>query len=263
MNMREAYAVIAAACRAARQGGLIAGFNGNLSLRLAAGGEDWCVITRSGAAKGFLRPTDLIRVRFGDVPVPEADDFEEEGGIGDSAVSGLLEDEGDMGLPEPDFVAEPGEEGAWESGAPAVANPAEDDWNMEQHAPGPGRNPSSELSMHLALYRARPDATAVAHVHPPRLTALSLRVRPEDFLRLPLYEAETMRSRLAFMPALPPGSDELALAAAAAARSADALWMERHGLTCLGTDMYAALALAEELEHLARVQLALLGGRSA
>lgn len=119
------------------------------------------------------------------------------------------------------------------------------------------RRPSSELGLHLALYRARPQCAAVAHVHPPRLSALSLRAGREDFLRLPLYEAEALRARLAFVPALPPGTEELALAAAeAAGHGIDALWMERHGLTCLGGNIFEAVALAEELEHLATVQLA-------
>ena len=117
--------------------------------------------------------------------------------------------------------------------------------------------PSSELGMHLALYRARPDAVAIVHVHPVHLSALSLRTTEEDFLRLPLFEAERARAGLAFVPILPPGTEELALAAARAAARVEvrALWMQGHGLTCLGGTPTQAPALAEELEHLAAVQL--------
>ena len=124
-------------------------------------------------------------------------------------------------------------------------------------APPPPRRPSSELGMHLALYRARPDIAAIVHTHPSRLLALSLRVTERDFLRLPLFEAETLRAGLAFVPALQPGTDTLALAVADAAAPPEirAIWMQRHGLVCLGGTLTQALALAEELEHLAAVQL--------
>ena len=65
---------------------------------------------------------------------------------------------------------------------------------------------STESGMHLAIYRARPDCNAILHTHPRRLLALSLRLagRQEDFLRLPLFEAEVWRAKLGFSPAPPP-----------------------------------------------------------
>ena len=71
---------------------------------------------------------------------------------------------------------------------------------------------STESGMHLAIYRARPDCSAILHTHPRRLLALSLRLagRQEDFLRLPLFEADVWRAKLGFAPALPPGTAELA-----------------------------------------------------
>jgi len=176
-------------CRRAWEWGLLSGFNGNVSLRL--GGA--CLITRAGAAKGYLRAEDFVEVRI-------------------------------------------------ESGVCAAGPPG----------------PSSELGMHLALYRARPDIAAIVHAHPGRLLALSLRVVEGDFLRLPLFEAQSLRACLAFVPALPPGTEELARATARAAAlpAIRAIWMQGHGLTCLGGTLTQALALAEELEHLAGVQLA-------
>ena len=181
------------ACRRAWDCGLLAGCNGNISIRLGR----HCLITRSGAAKGHLSLKDLLRVNL-------------------------------------------------HSGA---------------YQPLAGHRacglPSSELGMHLALYAARSETRAIVHVHPARLLALSLRVPPDKFVSLPLFEAEKAREQLAFVPALPPGSAELAQAVAQAACQADAVWMQGHGLTCLGTSLQAALALAEELEHLAGVQLLL------
>lgn len=116
---------------------------------------------------------------------------------------------------------------------------------------------STESGMHLAIYRARPDCKAILHTHPRRLLALSLRLagRQENFLRLPLFEAEVWRARLGFSPALAPGTTELADAVALAAGSRDAVWMAGHGLCCLGRTLAEALCLAEELEHLAALQL--------
>ena len=194
--MDEARHAIIDACRRAWERGLLSGFNGNLSLRL---GED-CLITCAGAAKGYLRPEDIVPVGMR---------------------TGVC-------------------------------------------AADPPRRPSSELGMHLALYRTRPDAAAIVHAHPGRLLALSLRVSEEDFLRLPLFEAETLRAGLAFVPALPPGTEELARAAAHAAAplAVRALWMWGHGLTCLGGTLTQALALAEELEHVAAVQLGVMSSVS-
>jgi L-fuculose-phosphate aldolase len=185
----EARHSVITVCRKAWERGLLSGFNGNVSLRL---GEE-CLVTCTGAAKGFLQAEEIVAVRIAD-------------------------------------------------GACDAASP---------------HRPSSELGMHLALYRARPDAVAIAHTHPGCLLALSLRTREQDFLRLPLFEAERLRAGLAFVPALPPGTEELALATAHAAARAEvrALWMHGHGLTCLGGTPAQALALSEELEHLATVQL--------
>ena len=116
---------------------------------------------------------------------------------------------------------------------------------------------STESGMHLAIYRTRPDCTAILHTHPRRLLALSLRLagRPEDFLRLPLFEADVWRAKLGFAPALPPGTTDLAEAVAEAAKGKDAVWMAGHGLCCLGHSLSDALCLAEELEHLAALQI--------
>ena len=116
---------------------------------------------------------------------------------------------------------------------------------------------STESGMHLAIYRARPDCSAILHTHPRRLLALSLRLagRQEDFLRLPLFEADVWRAKLGFAPALPPGTAELAEAVAQAASGKDAVWMAGHRLCCLGRTLGDALCLAEELEHLAALQI--------
>ncbi len=118
-----------------------------------------------------------------------------------------------------------------------------------------GERPSSESALHLAVYAACPETRAILHTHPPHLLALNIALPPEQRLQLPLPEARTYLARLAFVPALAPGSGELAQATAQAAAGCRAVWLENHGLVAHGLDFLSALALTEELEHLAKVQL--------
>jgi L-fuculose-phosphate aldolase len=76
-----------------------------------------------------------------------------------------------------------------------------------------------------------------------------------ELLDVDLFEAEQIRKELRHVPALPPGSEELAQAVAEAAASGRAIFMARHGLTCWGEDLDHALNLAEEIEILARIQV--------
>jgi L-fuculose-phosphate aldolase len=113
---------------------------------------------------------------------------------------------------------------------------------------------SSETPMHLAIYRSQPQAAAVVHTHPPHLLALGLQgVR--ELIDVPLFEADLFREKLAPVPAIEPGTGELAERVAQAAAEHSAVFLQRHGLVCWGADPWEALALAEELESLARVRL--------
>ncbi len=117
---------------------------------------------------------------------------------------------------------------------------------------------SSESPLHIAVYAACPASRAILHTHPPHLLALSLALAPEARLKLPLPEAERCLARLAWTPYFPPGSPELAEAVAKAAQNHPAVWMERHGLVAHGGYFKEILALSEELDQLAKIQLQLL-----
>ncbi len=118
-----------------------------------------------------------------------------------------------------------------------------------------GLPPSSELAMHREIYQNCPDTEVILHTHPLHLLALDLISEADNFLNLPLFEAQVLRARLGFSPALPPGTLRLALSVAEAARTHEAVWMARHGLCCCGSSARDVLALSEELEHLAAIQL--------
>ena len=133
--------------------------------------------------------------------------------------------------------------------------------DLHSAAPLYGGPASTESGMHLAVYRAKPHCKAILHTHPRRLLALSLRLEAQpngwqqNFLRLPLFEADVWRARMGFAAALPPGTTELADAVAKASLEHPAIWMAGHGLCCTGETLAEALCLTEELEHLAAIQL--------
>lgn len=126
--------------------------------------------------------------------------------------------------------------------------------DLESGEPSGTGRMSSEAGLHLAVYRTHPEAMAIVHSHPEHLLALSL-AAPHHLAELPLFEAKACRKELTTLPGLPPGSSELALAVAEAARGHRAVFLYRHGLVCWGTDLTEALAWSEELESLAKIQL--------
>ncbi len=124
-----------------------------------------------------------------------------------------------------------------------------------------GGKASSEGELHRAIYTLQPEAKAIVHTHPPKLLALFACLPVARRLDIPIFEAEDLRRSLGFIPDFAPGSRELAEAAGLASRDSKAIWLERHGLAVWAGTPLAALALSEELEHLAGVQLAMLAVR--
>jgi L-fuculose-phosphate aldolase len=175
--------------------GLIAGGEGNLSVRL---GDGRVLITPAGRRKDELRPEELVVV---------------------------------------------GHDGR----APRVAEV--------------GLRPSSDLALHLEVYRARPDAVAYVHAHLPAAMALTLARQAPDPAALP--ETALLLPRLPVVPLGVPGSAGLAIALAAALTAPPeplptAALLERHGAVTIGTgtpglNAEAALAAALDCMELADV----------
>jgi L-fuculose-phosphate aldolase len=111
--------------------------------------------------------------------------------------------------------------------------------------------PSTELPMHLEVYRRRPDVGAVIHAHPPYATALTVAgisfpddVLPEVLLTL----GEVPTTRLAR-----PSSDDDARAIEELIGDHDALLLDRHGTLTVGRTIEQAMLVLEQIEHVARV----------
>jgi L-fuculose-phosphate aldolase len=115
--------------------------------------------------------------------------------------------------------------------------------------PSPRIEPTSELALHLALYRARPDVNAVVHLHPQ--TALLLDALGED-IRITTTDHAFYLRRVATVPFRLPGGTELAaLTAAMAADGTDCLVLSRHGCVVMADSVELAHKRARNLEEAA------------
>lgn len=118
------------------------------------------------------------------------------------------------------------------------------------------RSPSSELAMHLRIYRRRDDVRAVVHAHPP--TATGFAVAGESFMA-PVLPEVILQMRGGAVPLVPyatPGTEELPDAMEPFLAAHDAFLLANHGATTVGTTLVAAHQRMESLEHAARIILA-------
>jgi L-fuculose-phosphate aldolase len=115
------------------------------------------------------------------------------------------------------------------------------------------RDVSSEIAMHLLIYRRRHDVGAVVHAHPPTATgfaaagmALDRALCAELIVTLgsvPLASYET------------PGTPELAEALAPLVADHEAILMANHGVVTYGVDLLNAYMNMETVEHFAKIAL--------
>ena len=114
-----------------------------------------------------------------------------------------------------------------------------------------GGRATSELQLHLAAYRVRPDVACVIHTHPPHVTAWS---KTGALFPLDTVGAIESLGAIGFARYEPAGSVALADACAAwFASPVESVVMERHGLTCVGAtleDAFLRTDLAEQTAHL-------------
>lgn len=115
------------------------------------------------------------------------------------------------------------------------------------------RNVSSEIAMHLFIYRNRPDVGAVVHAHPPTATGFAAAGIPLDSAlcseivitlgTVPLADYQT------------PGTPELGEALAPLVGGHDAILMANHGVVTYGEDLLTAYMNMETVEHYAKIAL--------
>lgn len=187
MDHEASARAIVQVCRRLYERGLVAGPDGNVSVRLT---EESILVTPSGLSKVDVTPDDLVVVHL-------------DGAVLDGR-----------------------------------------------------RAPSSELAMHLRIYRRRADVRAVVHAHPP--TATGFAVAGESFMA-PVLPEVILQMRGGAVPLVPyatPGTEELPDAMEPFLAAHDAFLLANHGATTVGPTLVAAHQRMESLEHAARILLA-------
>ncbi len=115
------------------------------------------------------------------------------------------------------------------------------------------REPSSELPMHLEIYRNRADVKAVVHAHPPLATGFAVAGIP--LTRAVLAEVVTTLGSIPIAEYGTPSTQELPDAVRKYIKAHDGLLLANHGaVTCCKTVMTAYYKM-ETIEHFAKISL--------
>jgi L-fuculose-phosphate aldolase len=124
------------------------------------------------------------------------------------------------------------------------------------------RDPSSEMLMHLEVYRQRPDVQAVVHAHPPIATGFAVAGIPLD--RAVLAEVLTTLGSIPIAEYATPSTRELPAAVRKYITAHDGMLLANHGALTVGADLFAAYYKMETIEHFAKISLVarLLGGEN-
>jgi ribulose-5-phosphate 4-epimerase/fuculose-1-phosphate aldolase len=115
-----------------------------------------------------------------------------------------------------------------------------------------GGRPTSELPLHLAAYRVRPEIHCVVHTHPTHCVAWS---KTGALFPLDTVGAIESLGPITFTRYAPSGTHELAeICSAAFARGADTIVMERHGLSSVAANVELAFLRTDLAEQTAQIE---------
>ncbi len=110
---------------------------------------------------------------------------------------------------------------------------------------------SSEASLHLEIYKARPAINCVIHAHPVYATAFAAAGKEisSDFLD----EAIMFPGKTPLIPFSPAGSLELAQKAASLSKGYNSCLLEKHGAVSFSDDPDTAFYLMQKIEQQAQI----------
>jgi len=182
MHRSDVAREIALCCRRLWQRGLIAGQDGNVSVRYRA---DRILVTPRGLLKSELTPDDMAEV------------------------------------------------------------------DLDGRRVGGSRQATTELDLHLRVYRRRRDCGAVVHAHPPTATAFS--VTGEGIPGNVLPEVTLLMGEVPLVPYATAGTPALGTAVEPFLDANEAVLLANHGAVTWGPTLAAARIRMESLEHAARI----------
>ncbi len=129
-----------------------------------------------------------------------------------------------------------------------------DKWDGTANGDGAVRaapSPSSEIGLHLATYRARPDVNVVVHLHPQTVLLLDALDEP---VRLVTTDHLAYVRQVVRTPFAVPGTERVgALAADAVREGANCVVLANHGISVLAGSVELAHKRAFYLEEAARL----------
>ena len=111
--------------------------------------------------------------------------------------------------------------------------------------------PSSEVNMHLAIYKKRPDVDAIVHTHSTYATGFAF--SSKKIKRLEGF-GEIKKPYLASIEYKKPGSHELAEKVGESINDEDVLILKNHGVICVADSLKEAKLLAIFVEEIAKTQ---------
>lgn len=115
------------------------------------------------------------------------------------------------------------------------------------------RAASSEIGMHLLIYRLRPDVNGIVHAHPSTATGYAA-----AGLGLDQALVSEVIQTLGAIPLAPygtPGTEELGASLEPLIPQHDAILMANHGVVTYGDSLLHAYMKMETVEHFARISL--------
>ena len=124
--------------------------------------------------------------------------------------------------------------------------------NDGAHVSG-SRRVTSEIGMHLTVYRLRPDVQAIVHTHPPIATAFAACRKPLD---QPICSEILMTTGLVpLAPYATTGTNEVGASLEPFIPNHEAILLANHGLLTYGGSLPDAFMKTETVEHFAQVCL--------
>ena len=113
--------------------------------------------------------------------------------------------------------------------------------------------PTSEVNMHLAIYRERPEFKAIFHTHSPWASGV---ISSGAQLKPMFAEFVNDLGRVTTIPYITPTTQHLADAVGKAAKKHDTIFMVNHGIIALGLNMKQAFYRCVVVEDAAKSMIA-------